>query len=361
MQQEENNGFGPFYKQRGSGAIWVAITILVAFVVMTFLAERPLQHNVLAFYFFAISLSLLAYMVGEMARRLCLFGEEVRHCHSRYEGSMKKAFKEAFDFQNSKLIALIAIISLGTAYVSFYDMWYSYKAEFTRLFFLNAIFIPLFVFLFGLRKLSRVEYSQVNEKENKNLADGLAWAWGYYFGYLKFVLPALENQINLTEKYRYEIKNCLISNEISNKQSDPKGLVRSDGNLEPLKKKHGGIENRTYKHTVHSLRQIPSRPKDPVEFEKQSGVVYRIPCGECSTQYIGETGRALRTRRKEHEAAVRLGKTSSSALAEHASKTGHPIDWKETSILCKESRWSQRRWSEAIEIAKQKSVLFRSY
>ncbi|KXJ05045.1 hypothetical protein AC249_AIPGENE1645 [Exaiptasia diaphana] len=60
-----------------------------------------------------------------------------------------------------------------------------------------------------------------------------------------------------------------------------------------------------------TLRQILSKPKDPVEYEKQSGVVFRIPCGECSTQYIDETGRALRTRRKEHEAAVRLGKTSS--------------------------------------------------
>ncbi|KXJ06832.1 hypothetical protein AC249_AIPGENE4621 [Exaiptasia diaphana] len=107
-----------------------------------------------------------------------------------------------------------------------------------------------------------------------------------------------------------------------------------------------------------TLRQILSKPKDPVEYEKQSGVIYRISCSECSTQYIGETGSALRTRRKEHEAAVRLGKTSSSALAEHASKTGHAINWKETSILCKESRWSQRRWSEAIEIAMKKNVLF---
>ncbi|KXJ25359.1 Stimulator of interferon genes protein [Exaiptasia diaphana] len=269
MQQEENNGFGPFYRQRGSGAIWVAITILVVFVVVTFFAERPLQHNVLAFYFFAISLSLLAYMVGEMARRLCLFGEEARHCRSRYEGSMKKALKAAFDFQNSEVIALFAImIGLGT-YASFYDMWYSYKTEFTRLFFLNAIFIPLFVFLFGLRKLSRVEYSQVNEKENKNLADGLAW--GYYFGYLKFVLPALENQINLTEKYRYEIKvhkvfiiipkNCLILNEISNKQSDPKGLVKIAVNLQPLEMKRGGIEYRTYKHTVHRLEVSIASPR----------------------------------------------------------------------------------------------------
>ncbi|XP_020903741.1 stimulator of interferon genes protein-like [Exaiptasia diaphana] len=260
MQQEENNGFGPFYRQRGSGAIWVAITILVAFVIAMFIAERSLERDVLLFYVFAFSISLLAFMVGEMARRLCLFGEEARHCRSRYEGSMKKALKAAFDFQNRELIAVIAIIlALGT-YTSFYDMWYSYKTEFTRLFFLNAIFIPLFVFLFGLRKLSRLEYSQINEKENTNLADGLAW--GYYFGYLKFVLPALENQIRFSAaKYVNKIhvhkvfiiipKNCLVFDLISSKQSDPKGLVNVYGNLVPLEKNRGGIENRTYKHTVY--------------------------------------------------------------------------------------------------------------
>ena len=48
--------------------------------------------------------------------------------------------------------------------------------------------------------------------------------------------------------------------------------------------------------------------------EKQSGVIYSIPCGECNIEYIGQTSRALETMKKEHQAAVRLAKTKNSAL-----------------------------------------------
>ena len=92
--------------------------------------------------------------------------------------------------------------------------------------------------------------------------------------------------------------------------------------------------------------------------EKQVGVVYSIPCGECDIKYIGETSRALGTRTKEHKAAVRLLKTEKSALAVHANITGHSIDWNNTSIVCNESKWHQRKWWEACSIAKDKNVLF---
>ncbi|KAK3734548.1 hypothetical protein QZH41_010393, partial [Actinostola sp. cb2023] len=50
-------------------------------------------------------------------------------------------------------------------------------------------------------------------------------------------------------------------------------------------------------------------PKDPLPKEKKTGVIYSIPCGECETFYIGETGRSLATRQKEHQSYVRLNKT----------------------------------------------------
>ena len=43
--------------------------------------------------------------------------------------------------------------------------------------------------------------------------------------------------------------------------------------------------------------------KDPQE-NKDKGIVYRIPCGDCSEVYIGETGRPLKTRITEHKRAV---------------------------------------------------------
>ncbi|KAK3753752.1 hypothetical protein QZH41_005243 [Actinostola sp. cb2023] len=101
-----------------------------------------------------------------------------------------------------------------------------------------------------------------------------------------------------------------------------------------------------------TLRQILSKPKDPLPKEKKTGVIYSIPCGECETFYIGETGRSLATRQKEHQSYVRLNKTDKSALAEHAHNTGHSISWINTKILDVETRWHQRKWSEACHIAK---------
>ena len=49
-----------------------------------------------------------------------------------------------------------------------------------------------------------------------------------------------------------------------------------------------------------TLRSHLVRPKDPLEPFKQDGVVCKIPC-ECGKVYIGETGRAMLDRIKEHD------------------------------------------------------------
>ena len=71
-----------------------------------------------------------------------------------------------------------------------------------------------------------------------------------------------------------------------------------------------------------TLRSHLVRPKDALEPTKQDGVVYRIPC-ECCKAYIGETGRAMQDRIKEHDRDIRLARTQTSAVSEHASETGH--------------------------------------
>ena len=75
-----------------------------------------------------------------------------------------------------------------------------------------------------------------------------------------------------------------------------------------------------------------SRPKDTIEKERRTGVVYEIPCADCDVKYIGETGRALKTRQKGHMASVRLGKTKTSALAEHAHLNNHNIHWNDSRL-----------------------------
>ena len=89
------------------------------------------------------------------------------------------------------------------------------------------------------------------------------------------------------------------------------------------------------------------RPKDILEPTKQDGVVYKIPC-ECGKVYIGETGRAMQDRIKEHDRDIRLARTQTSAVSEHANETGHLPIWKEVKFIDRDPHWYTRRVKEAI-------------
>ena len=71
-----------------------------------------------------------------------------------------------------------------------------------------------------------------------------------------------------------------------------------NGLTEPLKillKRH---DIRTTTKPLHTLEQHLPSPKDRPLPEKQTNVVYKINCADCSSSYIGETGRAFETRKK---------------------------------------------------------------
>ena len=50
---------------------------------------------------------------------------------------------------------------------------------------------------------------------------------------------------------------------------------------------------------VSMLRNYLMRLKDAIPTSKQSGVIYSIPCKDCRTEYIGENGCSLGTRKNE--------------------------------------------------------------
>ena len=81
-----------------------------------------------------------------------------------------------------------------------------------------------------------------------------------------------------------------------------------------------------------TLRSQLVRPKDAVDPAKQDGVVYRIPC-ECGKVYIGETGRPMQDRVKEHDRDIRLAPTKTSAVSEHAHNTANKLLWDEVNFI----------------------------
>ena len=81
-----------------------------------------------------------------------------------------------------------------------------------------------------------------------------------------------------------------------------------------------------------TLRSQLVRPKDAVDPAKKDGVVYRIPC-ECGKVYIRETGRPMQDRIKEHDRDIRLARTETSVVSEHAHNNGHKPLWNEVKFI----------------------------
>ncbi|BHF69613.1 hypothetical protein SprV_0301265900 [Sparganum proliferum] len=83
-----------------------------------------------------------------------------------------------------------------------------------------------------------------------------------------------------------------------------------------------------------TIRRQLMKPKDPLPRQETSGVVYRIWCSCGQSNYVGETGRQLRTRMAEHAAAVRRN-DASSQVAAHSTGSGHTFKFDEAEILAR--------------------------
>ena len=124
--------------------------------------------------------------------------------------------------------------------------------------------------------------------------------------------------------------------------------------------------NRVYKkHNItlcskpgYTLRQALVAPKDPVEPPDKCGVVYSIECSNCPKTYIGETGRPLKTRLKEHQKSAKVGDLKS-ALSQHQLETGHRVNFEEVKVIQQVAFLKNRKVAEAIHIRTQKPALNR--
>ena len=124
------------------------------------------------------------------------------------------------------------------------------------------------------------------------------------------------------------------------------------------------LKNHQIKVATKPLRTVgnmlPSLKYKINKFD-QRGVVYKIPCLDCTDVYIGETGRSFKTRRKEHQRDVKpdiIAKLTNeelkkkSALVKHVCLNGHRIDWESSEILATESDYKKRRFLESFYIHK---------
>ena len=106
-----------------------------------------------------------------------------------------------------------------------------------------------------------------------------------------------------------------------------------------------------------TLSSIFRKPKDPIDFEEKRGLVYQISCRDCDAIYIGETGRSVKTRKREQVSAVRNFDPEKLALCQHVLEHDHVIDWETVKILKSDSHANRRRTAKSFLIS-QKATEF---
>ena len=116
------------------------------------------------------------------------------------------------------------------------------------------------------------------------------------------------------------------------------------------------------------IKELKSTARTPLG-EKKANVIYSIPCKCENNIYIGETYRMFETRKKEHQAKVRLTKKDleegnfdsaesrmgkeDGGIARHSTECSQGINWKKSKVIATEKRikYKVREGIEKLEKA----------
>ncbi|XP_070580238.1 stimulator of interferon genes protein 2-like [Ptychodera flava] len=299
MVSEENNGFGPIPRRRSTalvkGASILFAVLFLATVILrefygtpdsleecfekkmksllfeneTVLIERvSTLTNVkrlssLVRFLFICSVAVITLILSEAIRRLCLVIEELRHRHERYDGKLTKVITATFGVRHYHsllvmvILAVVCVVLLG---VFANPLLSQYLSRYGDLILANMAVACLVNVFFSLKTPSHVEISEFSEKDHLNVAHGLAWS--FYFGYLKIILPELENTIAkskwndqmragglLAKLFIVIPEACVIPDNLGEDYPH----VKFEEKLPPLEVDRAGVKKRQYINSVYQV------------------------------------------------------------------------------------------------------------
>jgi hypothetical protein len=99
-----------------------------------------------------------------------------------------------------------------------------------------------------------------------------------------------------------------------------------------------------------NLGKILVNNKDKISKLDRSGV-YKINCKDCPAVYIGQSGRNIKTRIKEHKKSI-LNNIRSTGMSTHCIENNHFIDLNDVQLLHSETKSKKLNLLEQLEIKK---------
>ncbi len=96
-----------------------------------------------------------------------------------------------------------------------------------------------------------------------------------------------------------------------------------------------------------TLRTTLVKAKDTIALEVKAGVIYQFPCKGCNAKHVGETGETLKTKKKQHKAAVR-NRYMSYLTTVHSLDTGRQFACDEVQIIGQAQTKASRLFMEVI-------------
>jgi len=284
--KEMNHGFGPVFRRRQNRDFILDLFVLVIFIVgiisTALLFKERIDFKVInsetnlpglefGGYFTALVSSVI---IGDVFRRLSLYFEERNHVIGRYNGSHLKALQACFLIKDKNTSILVYGLFTLSSVVTIYYWCTSTPYISICLYISNAVISSIGKRFLGFNTLSQVEISELNEKYNTNVAEGLAYS--YYYGYLKLILPPLETTIEKSCTEEHKINGNDISDILSTKKVfiivskncngytkfvDVDDRIMYKGQLFPLHCTRGGVQNRTYVNSVYEIKLENREPE----------------------------------------------------------------------------------------------------
>ncbi|XP_048371906.1 stimulator of interferon genes protein [Sphaerodactylus townsendi] len=248
-QEEDRSKPHPFIpRRRGNRAQKATYSFVALCVLILYLTEQSLHHVAQCFI-----LHFVALQVGALVKGACTFTEEVHHVSDRYQGKYFRALNACLDLRRGGLLLLLC----GAAYLLLPK-----GTELPLCLKLSLVCLcQLLAIIFGLQNPSAAEISEICERNNFNVAHGLAWS--YYIGYLKTILPQLKDSISTFNENNKSLLKCQktwklhilvpLNCEVHDNLWEADRHIQFINHLPEVYVDRAGIKRRVYKNSVHGI------------------------------------------------------------------------------------------------------------